>query len=93
MITYQDANDVVQDRLLDILDFALREGFATVHSDGLSWGPYTFREDEGGLFMVHDDDFGADIPLLPEMAPKARTLAERCRRYREVVNPPLSQAS
>ena len=91
MITYQDANDVVQDRLLDILDFALREGFATVHPDGLSWGPYTFRV-QSERFWVHDDDFNADIPLLPEVEPKARALAERCQGYRQTVNPPLSRA-
>ena len=92
MITYQDANDVVQERLLDILNFALREGFATVHADGLSWGPYTFREQAGDSYLVHDEDFDADILLLPDLAPKARDLAHRCRHYRETVNPPLSRA-
>ena len=93
MITYQDADDLVQDRLLDILHFALREGFATVHPDGLSWGPYTFREQGGGSYLVHDEDFNADILLLPDLEPKAQDLAARCRRYRQAVNPPLSQAS
>lgn len=93
MITYQDANDLVQDRLLDILGFALREGFATVHPDGLSWGPYTFQEQPGGSYLLHDEDFNADIRLLPDLEPKAQALAQHCRHYREAVNPPLSQAS
>jgi hypothetical protein len=93
MITYQDADDVVQDRLLDILHFALREGFATVHADGLSWGPYTFQEQAGGWFQVYDDDFGAEIPLGPVVEPKAQELARQCQQYRRAVNPPLSQAS